>query len=867
MTLKDEKGAVWKGWDIDFPDDICETIDRTNIHEEDGTITMEFYWTIEPRCHNDKPEYIYYMYKTKVIGCQISAGQSQECIKVDHYGFHWHCYYEKTCVKKCPLKAEGLVYWQCGENQTFVTEWPDFSNCTSSWIENTLLLISGDKINPLTLMMELDRHVKDSSLFGHEIPISLSFANISLEMFLQSNLEKGDEEPLETRQFQINYFTDLAMGVIAKFLALQIPWQQLNERERISLGFKLNEMVEIYGLSVTNVSKYIGSEFNTSHIKRHLLMEAHYLQLDDVENSQNMYRFPFHGIPSQISSIVIQKLPNKCPNISVVELEAVGQIIPMAVAEKLFITRNISKFDGTKRINSGIISLKLYGPGGEVIKYFDSENAVLVSLKHSRQVKGPSYETIWHELYPGEKPTAIEGTEQCAYWNDSSSEWDTEGCRIVSRSHWFTTCECNHLSSFAVFTKDHVHTPKDFMYELMSIIFSSLSVICLILTLISLYFFDESHEERNLIGKHMCGCLLVGHLLALTVLDGSFLQLAPRHCEEAAICLHYVFIAAFMWMVIEGHHLYRMLISVFDSGRDFSTIYICLAYGIPLVIVVVTCIITAIFSDNGYADDELCWLSSPNYIWAFFGPILVLTLINIVTLVLAMRVVVIASNKNVKSYRKRVIIWLRGWFSLSSLLGVTWIFGFFYIELDHNFAYAFVTLNGLQGILLFLSRVVFNRQIRTSFKKRCKAMIKENKGKLKCLCKFNCKKKVHEPKSSVQSSHWALGDSFSTSQPESTSTTSASFSNVTSSTQSLFFKRRFGPIERRSYTIDQTIRDIEKSKSVIAGFQSTKKRKSENEEVQKALLQRQNVHHISTTNIMDSNIGDDSTLPKIHDEL
>ncbi|CAB3367913.1 Hypothetical predicted protein [Cloeon dipterum] len=732
-------------------------------------------------------------------------------------------------------------------------------------MDNTLNLIEEGKLNPFTLMIELDRHITDSSLFGHEIKISLNFTAKSLDMFLQSNMEEGDEDPMGTRLFQINYFSDMAMGVISRFLSLEIPWQQLNESERTSLGCQLNGLVDSFGLSVTNTSKSIGTTFNTTHVKKHLLMEAQYLKLNLVENSRSKYRFPTLGNPSLESSIVVQELPSKFPRDSAIELEAVGQMIPMAVAEKLFTTKNISKLDGTKRINSGIVTLKIYGPGGEVIKYFDSESAVLVSLKHTRQVKGPSYETIWHELYPGEKPTAIEGTEQCAYWNDSSSGWDTEGCRIVSRSHWFTTCECNHLSPFAVFSKDHEQTPKDFMYELMSIVFSSLSVICLIVTLISLHFLDESHEERNLIGKHMCGCLLVGHLLALTVLDGSFLQLSSRHCEEAAICLHYVFIASFMWMAIEGHHLYRMLVCVFNSGRDFSTIYICLAYGIPLVIVVVTCIVAAIFSDNGYADDELCWLSSPNYIWAFFGPVVVLTLINLVTLVQAMKVVVTVSNKKVKRYRKRIIIWLKGWFSLSSLLGVTWIFGFFYIELDHNFAYAFVALNGLQGVLLFLSRVIFNTQVRTSFKTKCKAMIEGNKEKLKCLRKFNLKRKGRDSETSVKTSPWALGESFSSSQPDAnTMTTSASFSSVTS-TRFLFFKTRFGPIERRSYTMDQINRDIEKSKSVISGCQPQPKTECENEGLEKAVVGE--AQHISVKNIMDSNIWDDGTLPKIPEEL
>jgi hypothetical protein len=41
-------------------------------------------------------------------------------------------------------------------------------------------------------------------------------------------------------------------------------------------------------------------------------------------------------------------------------------------------------------------------------------------------------------------------------------------------------------------------------------------------------------------------------------------------------------------------------------------------------------------------------------------------------------------------------IWIRGWFSLSALLGVTWLFGLAYIEFNHSFVYIFVVLNGFQ---------------------------------------------------------------------------------------------------------------------------------------------------------------------------
>jgi len=78
-----------------------------------------------------------------------------------------------------------------------------------------------------------------------------------------------------------------------------------------------------------------------------------------------------------------------------------------------------------KRLNSGMISMTLFGPREEKLESFDSNNAVVVTFKHVRQAKGPSYENIRHTLYPGEEPTAIKDTARCVFWNESKGYFFT----------------------------------------------------------------------------------------------------------------------------------------------------------------------------------------------------------------------------------------------------------------------------------------------------------------------------------------------------------------------------------------------------------------------------------------------------------
>ncbi|XP_035208883.1 latrophilin-like protein LAT-2 isoform X3 [Stegodyphus dumicola] len=56
---------------------------------------------------------------------------------------------------------------------------------------------------------------------------------------------------------------------------------------------------------------------------------------------------------------------------------------------------------------------------------------------------------------------------------------------------------------------------------------------------------------------------------------------------------------------------------------------------------------------------------------------------------------------------------LKGMTSLMCLLGFTWAFGFFYVPKNPAIsAYLFVILNGLQGVFLFVTQMIFNDHVR-----------------------------------------------------------------------------------------------------------------------------------------------------------
>lgn len=73
----------------------------------------------------------------------------------------------------------------------------------------------------------------------------------------------------------------------------------------------------------------------------------------------------------------------------------------------------------------------------------------------------------------------------------------------------------------------------------------------------------------------------------------------------AAMVAHYIFLCAFMWMLLEGVQLYRMVVHVFDSGKSYIKQYGIVAYGSPVIIIAITAAIAHANGDRPYGGDAL----------------------------------------------------------------------------------------------------------------------------------------------------------------------------------------------------------------------------------------------------------------------
>lgn len=75
------------------------------------------------------------------------------------------------------------------------------------------------------------------------------------------------------------------------------------------------------------------------------------------------------------------------------------------------------------------------------------------------------------------------------------------------------------------------------------------------------------------------------------------------------ILLHYILLASFMWMFVEGLQLYRISVNVMDVWTTKWNLYfVLLAYTTPLIIVGSTILATSLYGPDGivqaYSGDE-----------------------------------------------------------------------------------------------------------------------------------------------------------------------------------------------------------------------------------------------------------------------
>ncbi|XP_063271669.1 adhesion G-protein coupled receptor D1 isoform X4 [Prinia subflava] len=294
--------------------------------------------------------------------------------------------------------------------------------------------------------------------------------------------------------------------------------------------------------------------------------------------------------------------------------------------------------------------------------YLISASSALISLKVepvpqlSSNLSGSPLVTIQlaHRLTPRQYSQALNTSNRvhlyCAFldYSNGTGVWSDEGCVRESGDLNYSVCLCNHLTNFAILMQVvPLKLTREHQVALSSITYvgCAVSILCLAITLVTFAVLSSVSTIRNQ-RYHIHANLSCAVLLAQVLLLTSF-QLSPATlpCKILAILLHFFFLSAFAWMLVEGFHLYSMVIKVFGSEESKHLYYYGIGWGCPLVI----CVISATSSLDSYGERGNCWLSLENgAVWAFVAPAMFVILVNIGILIAVTRVISRISADNYK---------------------------------------------------------------------------------------------------------------------------------------------------------------------------------------------------------------------------
>ncbi|KAK3590084.1 hypothetical protein CHS0354_041127 [Potamilus streckersoni] len=243
---------------------------------------------------------------------------------------------------------------------------------------------------------------------------------------------------------------------------------------------------------------------------------------------------------------------------------------------------------------------------------------------------------------------------------------------------------------------------------ILSVVCTSISLLCLLLTLIVYLLFPTL---RTVPGKN--NMLLVINLFMAQAMYLVFV-FTPTSvgsiCKAVGVLLHFFWLSAIFWMHVCTFHMLKVFVRLNKPNSKTSTSKTIVMYTIIVIVVsgifVLTNIIKALAESGmveiGYGP-EICYISSGKMVeFTFALPIGFVVVSNLVMfLVVIFKLRSLPSvEKNVKHDRNNAIIFVK----LSSLTGITWIFGFLYVWTDEIvLSYFFIVLNASLGIFIMVS--------------------------------------------------------------------------------------------------------------------------------------------------------------------
>ncbi|XP_049423628.1 adhesion G protein-coupled receptor L3-like isoform X3 [Epinephelus fuscoguttatus] len=593
----------------------------------------------------------------------------------------------------CPPGTIGVASYMCvGPEGYWDPQGPDFSNCTSPWVNLISQKLKAGE-TAAVIARELAEQTKRNLQAG-DITYTVK-AMVQLVDLLDVQLRNLTPGGKDSAARSLNKAMVETVNNLLQPQA-QAAWRELSTGEQLRAATMLLDTVEQGAFVLAdNLLKTDIVQENTDNIQ---------LEVARMSTDGNLPDLKFPQTGGQGNSI----------HLSANTLKQHGRNGEIRIAFVLY--KHIGVYLSTENA-----SMKL-GSEAMATNYSVIVNSPVITAainKDSNKVylSDPVIFTIRH-LQQSEENF----NPNCSFWSYSkrtmTGYWSTQDCRLLGTNRTHTTCSCTHLTNFAVLmahvdvkNTDPVH---DMLLDVITWVGILLSLVCLLISLFTFCFFRGLQSDRNTIHKNLCISLFIAESLFLVGINRGD---QPIACAVFAALLHFFFLAAFTWMFLEGVQLYIMLVEVFESEHSRRRYFYLVGYGVPALIVAVS----AAVDYRSYGTDRVCWLRLDTYfIWSFIGPATLIIMLNVIFLGIALYKMFhhTAILKPDSGCLDNIKSWVIGAIALLCLLGLTWAFGLMYVnESTVVMAYLFTIFNSLQGMFIFIFHCVLQKKVRKEYGK------------------------------------------------------------------------------------------------------------------------------------------------------
>ena len=625
------------------------------------------------------------------------------------FGYNWTCTEGGQTVSQTCIEGAGNASRVCGHNG----KWSSLVNtslCFSAEFNEIKQNISIDSLTVIVAIFKNDTVPTTSgdisvivAVLNTTIEATTNVTREVIETILNNTLAIVDvlaDDSSQTLLTQSQEDTQVSQKVL-NILEMQAGNLALKSQNDVKLNTSKNVFVET---RTVEVSQSEGIVINANNIQ------------EETEYTPTI-RVP---IPKGLNS-------SKKLSVSVVVMKNIGKLIQsfsgdITVGVEGIKLNNFAEFV----IVSSLIAIQLFFDN-KLLTTDGSDTLAELSLPLSLSSIDLTRGYI--------KPTCL------SLGNASSSNpnWEDTGILNVSAddiTNGVLTCLPGHNTAFVVLVGVGNLESQTVVLNILSYIGCSLSVICLLISMVIYLLFG-----RNLLRKiyHFVHFKLA---LSLCLLYLAFLfGVEPAYanvwlyipCKVVTVVVEYFLLVTFLWMLMEGIVVLIMIIWPFHqfNWKQF-VIFSCISWGLPLIYVIpfIPFYHEYYISPPNHLNSsvlrssaEYCFLhndENTNLIYSVTVPLAVVIIMNIVILsIVIIRCVLLfvgqKSLSKLQRTQKTALRLLRLLLVMFPVLGFGWSFGILAIYFNTTvFAWLFTIFCAFQGILFLFLVLLLRRDIQRS---------------------------------------------------------------------------------------------------------------------------------------------------------